>query len=182
MRSRSVGHTPQVQALLDIPAPSAPTYAGNDPVNHVDPDGRESFSASVKHEWNDSGILPEKISIKLADLTAKMTVKIEKKKIKSATCKGNSSWFDVDGWEQYGSLIAKCTSVTKNQAKIDVSQSFKNEAVCPALGGGSTYLSLRTTFTITAKKRVLQLKTPHAKSGGCTGPIRWQKFAVVKGS
>lgn len=32
----------RVQALLDKPAPAAPTYASQDPVNNADPDGRTS--------------------------------------------------------------------------------------------------------------------------------------------
>lgn len=34
-----LGHTAPVQALLDTSPPEAPTYAGNDPVNKVDPSG-----------------------------------------------------------------------------------------------------------------------------------------------
>lgn len=38
----------RVQALLDNPAPAAPTYAANDPVNHIDPTGESCWFASVR--------------------------------------------------------------------------------------------------------------------------------------
>lgn len=83
-----------MQELLDKPAPAAPTYAANDPVNNTDPDGRRTRAASAKFYYMDP------IGLDVSDVHVSAFTKYkgggdDRTNIQSNTCSYDANAYEI---------------------------------------------------------------------------------------